>query len=255
MEIKILGAHATETATTRTMSLLIDEVIALDAGSLASSLTMEEQQKLKAVLLTHYHYDHVKDIPMIAMNYTYRGTLPIHATEPVQDVLSAHLLDGTIYPNFLEWPEERPAIKFITLRAGEAFTVEGYSILPLPVCHTVPSVGFRVTSPEGRSLFYTGDTGAGLAQSWDPVAPDLLITELSLPNAMEEWARKSGHLTPGLLKGELEEFRKAKGYVPNTVLVHLNSFFEDDIVLEIAEVAKVLGAKISVGSEGMTIKL
>ena len=253
MEIKILGAHATVTAAVRTASLLVDGIIALDAGSLASGLTLEEQQRLKAVLLTHHHYDHVRDIPMLAMNLAYQGTLPIYASETARDIISAHLLDGGIYPNFVEWPEGQPAVKFVTLRAEEAFAVEGYDILPIPVCHSVPAVGFRVTDPKGKTLFYTGDTGAGLAQSWDHVAPDLLITEISLPDRMEEWAKKSGHLNPRQLKIELEELRKAKGYIPRTILIHMNPYFEADIALEIAEVANELEAQISLGSEGMTI--
>ena len=255
MQIKILGAHATETASTKTMSLLVDDIIALDAGSLSSSLTLEEQLRLKAVLLTHQHYDHTKDIPMVAMNFVYRGTLPIYATKRVQDILSSHLLDGAIYPSFLEWPEKQPAAKFVALRPDEALTIEGYNILPVPVCHSVESLGFRVTSPEGKTLFYTGDTGPGLTQSWNKVTPDLLITEVSLSDKMEEWARKSGHLTPRLLQGELEDFRRVKGHIPHTVLVHLNGFLEDDIALEIDRVAKSLGAEISLGREGMKIDL
>jgi len=255
MEIKILGAHATETAATRTASLLVDGIIALDAGSLASGLTLEEQQRLKAILLTHYHYDHVKDIPMIGMNMAYRETLPIYATEAAQEMIIAHLLDGAIYPNFLEWPQEQPAIRLVTLREEEAFTVEGYSILPVPVYHSVPAVGLQVTCPRGKTLFYTGDTGAGLARSWRHVSPDLLITELSLPDRMEEWAMKSGHLTPRLLEVELEEFRKTKGYVPRTILIHMNPFFEADIALEVADVARRLEAKITPGSGGMKIAL
>ena len=180
MQIKILGAHATETASTKTMSLLVDDIIALDAGSLSSSLTLEEQLRLKAVLLTHQHYDHTKDIPMVAMNFVYRGTLPIYATKRVQDILSSHLLDGAIYPSFLEWPEEQPAAKFVALRPDEALTIEGYNILRGPVCHSVESLGFQVTSPEGKTLCYTGDTGPGLTQCWNKVTLDLLITEVSL---------------------------------------------------------------------------
>lgn len=255
MQVRILGAHANETANTRTASLVIDGSLSLDAGGLSSSLTLEEQHKLKAILLTHHHYDHVKDIPMVAMNFAYRGTLPIYAIQPVQERLSAHLLDGALYPNFLEWPEEQPSIKFVTLRAGEAIMVEGYSVLPIPVSHTVPTVGFRVTCPQNKTVFYTGDTGAGLAQSWDDAAPDLLITELSLPERMEEWAIKSGHLTPQMLRIELEEFRKKTGCIPRTVLVHMNPFLEDDIALEIAKVASDLEAWISLGSEGMEITL
>jgi len=47
------------------MSLLVDEELAIDAGSLASGLTFEEQARLSAVLLSHGHYDHVRDVPAV----------------------------------------------------------------------------------------------------------------------------------------------------------------------------------------------
>ncbi len=39
MNIRVLGAHNTESRTTRYMSLLVDGILALDAGGLTSSLS------------------------------------------------------------------------------------------------------------------------------------------------------------------------------------------------------------------------
>ncbi|TET86709.1 MAG: lactamase, partial [Dehalococcoidia bacterium] len=98
MEIEILGAHMTEVTNAKPTALVIDGVLALDAGSLCSSLTLSAQQKLKAILITHQHYDHIRDIPALAMNLSYQGVLQIYSTPPVFEVLSTHLLDGKIYP-------------------------------------------------------------------------------------------------------------------------------------------------------------
>ena len=43
MKIKVLGAHNTESLNTRYMSLLVDDILAIDAGCLTSTLTFEEQ--------------------------------------------------------------------------------------------------------------------------------------------------------------------------------------------------------------------
>ena len=89
MDIHILGAHNCESQKSRLISLLIDEVLAIDAGSLTSNLSFEAQQKLKAVLLTHQHYDHVRDIPALGMNfYLEKATINVYATQPVYDALS-----------------------------------------------------------------------------------------------------------------------------------------------------------------------
>ncbi|GAG76974.1 unnamed protein product, partial [marine sediment metagenome] len=68
MHIQVLGAHNCESQNSKLISLLIDDVLAIDAGALTSSLSLEAQQKIKAILLTHQHYDHIRDIPTIAMN-------------------------------------------------------------------------------------------------------------------------------------------------------------------------------------------
>ena len=42
MEIRTLGAHSQETAATRLTAILVDGVLALDAGALTSTLTYGE---------------------------------------------------------------------------------------------------------------------------------------------------------------------------------------------------------------------
>jgi hypothetical protein len=50
MKIKILGAHNTETLRTRHTCLLIDDVLAVDAGALTSHLSEKGMKRLQAVL-------------------------------------------------------------------------------------------------------------------------------------------------------------------------------------------------------------
>lgn len=255
MKIEILGSHSVEITNARLPALVVDDVLALDAGSLCSGLSLSAQLMLKAVLITHYHYDHIRDIPMIAMNFSHQAVLEVYSIPPVFEVLSTYLLDGKMYPNFLEWPEEQPAIRFTAIEPYEFTNIAGYSVMAIPVYHSIPTIGFQVTSPEGKNLFYTGDTGLGLYTCWEHVSPDLLITELSLPNRMEEWATKVSHLTPQLLKSELLQFHKAKGYIPATLLIHINPILEDEIKKEVAQVAKELEANITLGQEGMKLRL
>ena len=99
MDIKVLGAHNCESQNTKCASLLIDDVLALDAGGLTSSLSFIAQQKIKAVLLTHQHYDHIRDIPALAMNFALqKATLNIYSTSAVRDILATHLINGVLYP-------------------------------------------------------------------------------------------------------------------------------------------------------------
>ena len=68
MKIEVLGAHNTETDTARLPCLLVDDVIALDAGGLTSSLSLKRQQQIRTVLLTHHHFDHTRDLVMLGAN-------------------------------------------------------------------------------------------------------------------------------------------------------------------------------------------
>ncbi len=255
MEIQVLGAHSLEAADTRLTSLLIDGVLALDAGSLATGLSFSAQQALKAILLTHQHYDHVRDIPMIGMSFAAWGRIRIYSIPAVFEALSSHLLNDKLYPNFLEWPKQRPSVEFITLEIGKTEVVENYAVLALPVNHPVPTVGFQITSPQGKKLFYTGDTGAGLSACWESVSPDLLIIEVTITDYWEKMAQEAGHLTPSLLKQELVMFRQMKGYLPPVLVVHISPFMEKEIREELTKVALELGVDIRVGQEGMKVTL
>lgn len=256
MDIHILGAHNCESQNSRFVSLLIDGVLAIDAGCLTSSLSFSAQQKLKAILITHHHYDHVRDVPTIAMNFFLRDvTVNIYSIPSVYDALSTHLLDGRLYPNFLEKPQNKPAIKFTIIEPGKLESIAGYSVLPLLVNHSDATVGYQVTSPDGKSVFYTADTGPGLADCWQHISPQLLIVEVTIPNRYEELARELGHLTPSLLQQELTSFRELKGYLPPVVVVHMNPGLETEIEAEIATVAAALNNSIGLAYEGMQLHL
>jgi ribonuclease BN (tRNA processing enzyme) len=256
MDITILGAHNTESENTGHVTLLIDDILAIDAGSLTSRLSFAEQLKLKAILLTHQHYDHVRDIPAIGMNYFIRRkTLDVYGTQPVYESLAAHMLHEDIYSNFLEIPAGKPTIRFNFLEPGREDIIHGYNVLPLPVDHSKPTVGFMITSAEGKTMFYTSDTGPGLADVWRQISPQLLIIETTAPSEFENAAIERKHLTPSLLRKELESLRDIQGYLPQVVLVHMNPLEEKEIETEISEVARTLGSSIQLGYEGMRLHI
>ena len=184
MNIHILGAHNCESGDFRFTCLLIDDILALDAGGLTSSLSLQAQQRLRAILLTHQHYDHIRDIPALAMNFFLaEASISLFSTSTVYEALTTHLLDGRLYPNFLRLPPEKPALRFTVVEPDQPQQIEGYQVLPVPVSHAVPAVGYQLTSPEGKAVFYTGDTGPGLSQCWRQVSPQLLIIEVTAPNS------------------------------------------------------------------------
>ena len=103
VKIKFLGAHNAESKDTRLVTILIDEIIAIDAGCLASELSFSEQKKIKAILLTHGHYDHIRGVPAFAFN-NIDHTTSVYASSHTLKILSTHLVDGLIYPKFTKHP-------------------------------------------------------------------------------------------------------------------------------------------------------
>ena len=256
MKIQILGAHNIESRDSRYISLLIDDVLAVDAGALTSSLSPAEQQKLKAVLLTHQHYDHLQDVPALGMNfYLHENTLDIYTTQAIYNVLAANLLNDIVYPDYFTKPPGKPSLRFNELEAGKEDTVAGYTVLPVQMTHAVPTVGYQITSTDGKKVFYTADTGPGLADVWKQIAPDLLICEVTMLNKYEDFALRVGHLTPALFAREMVSFREIKGYLPPIILAHMNPIDEKDIKAEIAAATTTLKTTIRFGHEGMLLRL
>ncbi len=256
MKVRILGAHNLESKETALTCLLVDDTLALDAGSLTRSLTLAEQRRLEAVLLSHHHYDHIRDIPILAMSFfSGDGSIDIYATETTEAALTDYLLDGGLYPNFLERPPDNPTIRLCRIEPNREFEVSGYRVLPVPVQHALPTIGYQVTSADGKSVFYTSDTGGGLDDCWRQVTPQLLITEVTLTNQFADSARETGHLTPDLLRQEMESFRRIRDYLPQIVAVHVNPDLEDEIETQLADVAQALDTPISLGYEGMLLEL
>lgn len=252
MIIRFLGAHNAESKDTKHVSILIDDVLAVDTGSLTSELSFSEQKKIKAILLTHGHYDHIRGVPVFIFNHL-NLTTNVYATQQTLDILSSHLVDGIIYPKFTGKDPpflEKPSLKLVPLKPLKPLNIIGYQVLPLQVNHAGGAVGYEITSKDGKKIFYTGDTGPGLSALWEHVAPQIIIMDVTFPNRLDNWAKDAGHLCPKMLKKELEEFRRIKGYFPQVILIHLSPKLEDEIREEVGEVAKELKLTIDIAFEG-----
>lgn len=244
-----------ESKDTRLSSILIDDILAIDAGGLTSSLTFPEQEHIKYILLTHGHYDHIRDIPAFALKNQDRTT-DIYATESTLDALNTHFINGTVYPKFTEYPSfENAALKLNTIEPLQPFPVGEYTILAVPVSHSIPAWGFQITDREGKSIFFSGDTGPGLHSCWEHIAPQIMIMDMGFSNNSVDIASKPGHLCPSLLGEELRDFYRTKGYFPRVIMTHMNPDVEDEIAEEAQHLAKELGIEIALACEGMTIEI
>ncbi len=254
MRVRVLGAHQLETRDTRLTSFLIDGVLAVDAGSLTSGLTLEEQESVEAILITHHHFDHCRDLLTFGLN-TRGSTTDVYACPEVLDSLSTNLVNGSIYPDHTRTPANAPSFRFNPIEPGLENAVGDYSVLPFRVPHGPPTYGFQVTSPDARRFFYSGDTGPGFSEEWDAVSPDVCFIETSYPDRMEAEARARNHLTPGLLAGELRKIEESNGGLPTVWAVHLNPRYETEIREDLVTASQGLGIKIEAAYEDLELEV
>ena len=254
MLIDLLGAHNAESKNTRLLTMLIDRKIVIDAGCITSELDFHEQEQIRAILLTHGHYDHNRSIPSYAFN-NYSKTTNIYASEETHNILSTHLIDGVIYPKFNEktaFTQNKP-LNQVSITPNKAFPIDDYKIVPIPVNHIDGSFGFEINSADNKSIFFTGDTGQDLKTVWKQISPDLLIIDLTFPDKLEHFAINAQHLCPNLLKKELCSFHEINRYLPRIILMHLSPRYEEEIRKEINQISDELNHNIEIAIEGRRV--
>ncbi len=213
MKLRILGCSGGELPRHRTTCFLVDGVLAIDAGALTATLPLEELLRVDDILLTHSHFDHVKDVPLLADLLVGRRRRPlrVHASRECARTVRQSIFNGRLWPDFTRIPSRRhPVLSIRPFDPTRPFRVGRYQVQPVPVRHPVESVGFVIS--DGRSAFaVSGDTGP-TTQFWRMVnrSPGLnaLLVEMSFPNTMQGLADVSGHLTPNTLAAELAKVER-----------------------------------------------
>ncbi len=235
MRIRVLGAYGGSTPAHRQTSFLLNGTVALDAGALTEALTLDEQARVKAVVVTHSHMDHVASLPFLVENVfgRTRDAIEIYAPDEVIASLKRHLFNDDLWPDFTRIPSHLlPTVSFRPIASRVPAAVDGLSVTAVPVSHVVPTYGYLV-SDGASTVVFSGDTGPTDAL-WEAarLAPNVtaIFVECSFPDGMTDIAEVSRHLTPKTLKSEMAKF-------PAGVPVHLYHMKPPTLAALSAEIA------------------
>jgi cAMP phosphodiesterase len=236
LKLRVLGCSGGELPRHRTTCFLVDGTLAIDAGALTASLSLDELLHLDDIVLTHSHFDHVKDVPMLADLLVGRRKKPVrvHASTACARTLRESVFNDELWPDFTRIPDVRtPVLEIVPFDPERPFRIGRYTVSPVPVCHPVESVGF-VLSDGRTSIAISGDTGP-TARFWKRVNGEkrlkALFVELSFPNMLQGLADLSGHLTPRTLETELAKLER-NGYP--VLLYHLKPAYLAELKRELA---------------------
>lgn len=235
MKLKVLGPHGGELPGCKSTCFLIDDRLALDAGALTSMLDLPALSKVDDILLTHSHFDHIKDLPMMSDVVVGRRDKPvvIHSNTECIDTLKRDLFNNVLWPDFTRIPTAKnPVFKLRSFKPGAKVKVGPYDVKSVLVSHPVESCGYVISDGEA-TMAISGDTGP-TEQLWKVLNRlddlKLLLIECSFPNSLQALADISGHFTPQTLEKELEKFDRRGCEV---LLYHLKPAFVAQLKKEV----------------------
>ena len=216
MKVRVLGCSGAIAKDCRTTSFLVDADMQVDAGTGVGDLTLDEMKGIDHVLLTHSHLDHIAALPLMidAIASQRTGPVRIHALAGTIAAIKAHIFNNVIWPDFSRIPTvEAPFITFHEIEIGQTLEISGKHIEVLPAVHTVPAVGYAVTSGKGCWVF-SGDTERNPAfwRRINQMDVAVLVIETAFSNREKDLARRSLHLSPLALAEELDCIDKGKSF-------------------------------------------
>ncbi|GAB3060403.1 MBL fold metallo-hydrolase [Virgibacillus ainsalahensis] len=174
------GATSAYLLEKKDFSLLIDA----GSGALSKLQYYKSVSDLDAVILSHYHHDHIADIGVLQ----YARLVQFYVTGSKKELpIYGHMEDREGFDALTH-----QYTKGVPYQPEKPLNIGPFSITFLKTNHPVPCYGMRITDGESV-IVYTADTG--YKEEWLPFSEgaDLLITDCNFYAGQD--GSKAGHMT------------------------------------------------------------
>src|SRR5256884_1632107 len=238
MKLRVLGAFGGEGLGHRPTAFLINDRTLIDAGTVSSTLTVPEQLSIEHALISHPHLDRVAGLVYLSetLGFCENGAaVTITGIDHVVSTLRGSVFNNVLWPDFSKIPHpDVPVVKYRTLIEDVEQRVSDLWVTPVAVSHSVPAAGF-IVHDGSTGVIYSGDTGPTEAL-WRTARGlrglRAIILECAFPNRLGPLAQIAKHMTPALIRRELD---KLPPDLPVWIF-HVKPQFHEEIGEELAHI-------------------
>lgn len=235
MRVELLPSSVPASEAQFLVSFLIDDTVAIDAGSLGLLADLDRQRGVRHVFLTHEHVDHIASLPIFLENVYDPGPecVELLGGPDMLDILHRDIFNGRVWPDFFDLSAgDNRFVRATPVEPGVSLTRAGLVVTPLPVEHSVDTLGYLVD--DGRTaVAFPSDTGP-TDDLWTSLtaAPrlDAVFLEVSFPNGLAELAIATGHHCPASFASEIGKLPRRVRWI----VVHRKPRYADQIATELA---------------------
>src|SRR5262245_7761297 len=139
---------------------ILDDQLALDAGSLALTIGQGHRKLVRDIIITHSHLDHIAGLPFFIDDLfeSLEEPVRVHGTAEALEVLKKYIFNWETYPRFSEIENSRgKVLEYCPFQVRQEFTILNYRIKAIPVNHQVPTIGL-IISDDKKTIALSSDT-------------------------------------------------------------------------------------------------
>jgi cAMP phosphodiesterase len=235
VKVKLLGSSmGVDEGHQFLMSYLVDDTLAIDAGSIGLLSPPGQQERIQDIFLSHAHLDHIASLPIFLDNVYRPGpnSPKIYGSRETLDSLHRDFFNDRVWPDLFRLSQtETPFLRTQEIESGRTVEVGRYRVTPVELNHVVATLGFVVS--DGSSSFAVVSDTSPTDEIWNVInsTPNLkgCFLEASFPNAMDWLAVKSMHLTPAKFEGEVRKLKRGV----RVIAVHIKPTYRASVLAEL----------------------